>query len=405
VANRTSASQQHPGSRVSRRAVLRGAGVGLLAGALPGCATWSTRPPGAPVIPAWQPTLDRLIGITVCSRPFRAAGPRIELERVGQQDVVHSYGHGGSGWSLSWGSGEVATRLALSTGQRDIGVVGCGAIGLTTAIQLQRAGARVTIYARELPPDVLSSFATGVWSPSSRIGMEESLTPAFKARWQSMTRTSWRMYQNLLGLPDAPVEFVDNFGLSDTPPISRTAGSPHPARSDGRPLFAELDRELVPEIGVQSVEVSPATTPFATGHVRRGMQMMFNLPAHARMLMADFRAAGGRIVIDELRTARDFARLAHKTLVNATGIGARALLGDASVVPVRGQLAHLIPEPGIRYGLQYRKVGMVPRRDGFVLQVYGEDDYFGYDDPTRVPDMNEATLAVNTIAAAYRRRA
>jgi hypothetical protein len=40
-----------------------------------------------------------------------------------------------------------------------------------------------------------------------------------------------------------------------------------------------------------------------------------------------------------------------------------------------------------------------------VLQVYGEDDYFGFDDPTRVPDMREATLAVDTIAAAYRTQA
>jgi hypothetical protein len=73
------------------------------------------------------------------------------------------------------------------------------------------------------------------------------------------------------------------------------------------------------------------------------------------------------------------------------------------VVPVRGQLAHLIPEPGVHYGVQYRKVGMVPRRDGFVLQVYGDDDYYGFDDPTRVADMSEAALAVTTIASAFRR--
>jgi hypothetical protein len=253
----------------------------------------------------------------------------------------------------------------------------------------------------------MSSFATGVWSPSARIGMEESLTPDFKRQWQAMTRTSWRMYQNLLGLPDAPVEFVQQYGLSDSPPstASRATGVAHAPRADGRPSFAELDRELVPEIGVQSVQVDAASTPFAAPFVRRGMQMMFNLPAHARMLLADFRAAGGRIVIDELRSPQDFARLPHRTLINATGIGARTLLNDTSVVPVRGQLAHLIPEPGVHYGIQYRKVGMVPRRDGFVLQVYGEDDYFGFDDPSRVPDQKEATLAVNTISAAFRRPA
>ncbi|MCR6658623.1 MAG: hypothetical protein NVV72_04495 [Asticcacaulis sp.] len=38
---------------------------------------------------------------TVCLRPFRAAGPRIESETVGRKQVIHNYGHGGSGWSLS----------------------------------------------------------------------------------------------------------------------------------------------------------------------------------------------------------------------------------------------------------------------------------------------------------------
>jgi glycine/D-amino acid oxidase-like deaminating enzyme len=150
------------------------------------------------------------------------------------------------------------------------------------------------------------------------------------------------------------------------------------------------------------VEVDPATTPFAARYVRRSSTLMFNLPAYARMLLADFRAAGGRIVIDELHSPADFARLPYSTIVNATGIGARDLLGDKSVVPVRGQLAHLLPQADIHYGVQYRRVGMTPRRDGFVVQVWGDDDYYGYDIPERIPDMGEAQLAVNTIASAFR---
>jgi D-amino-acid oxidase len=386
---------------LARRRLLVGAGAALAAGALPGCVS----PPGTKVasangasLPRFLPSVDRITGITVCSRPFRAAGPRIELEKIGLQNIVHSYGHGGSGWSLSWGTGDAVAKLALGTGETQIGVVGCGAIGLTSAVQLQRAGAQVTIHARALPPDVLSSFATGVWSPSSRIGMTESLTPAFRQQWQTMTRRSWSMYQNLLGLPGTPVEFVDNYSLADV----QTVRAVHEPRADGKPEFAELDRELVPEIGVRSVDVDPASTPFATRYVRRSSSLMFNLPAYARMLMADFRAAGGRIVIDELHTPADFARLPFKTIVNATGIGARELLGDQSVVPVRGQLAHLVPQPDIHFGVQYRRVGMTPRRDGFVLQVWGEDDYYGYDIATREPDMAEAQLAIDTIASAFR---
>jgi glycine/D-amino acid oxidase-like deaminating enzyme len=385
---------------IARRHLLLGAGAALVAGALPGCATTRGRGASRSTLPGYLPTMDRIIGITVCSRPFRAAGPRLEIEKIGTQNVLHSYGHGGSGWSLSWGSAEMASSLALGTGEKDIGVVGCGAIGLTTAVQLQRAGAKVTIYARDLPPNVLSGMATGVWSPASRIGMTESLTPAFRQQWQSMARTSWRMYQNLLGLPGAPVEFVDMYGLRDSLPPPGPA-APH-ERTDGRPSFAELERELTPEIGVRSVEVDPDTTPFAPRHVRRGSQLMFNLPAYSRMLLSDFRAAGGKVVIDELHTPPDFARLPHKTLVNATGIGARTLLGDESVIPVRGQLAHMIPQPDVHYGVQYNRVGMTPRRDGFVLQVSGQDDYYGYGIAAREPDMAEAELAVRTIASAFK---
>jgi hypothetical protein len=53
------------------------------------------------------------------------------------------------------------------------------------------------------------------------------------------------------------------------------------------------------------------------------------------------------------------------------------------------------------YGLFYNQVGFVPRRDGLVFQVTGEDDYYGYDDDTEVTDRAEAERAVNTIASLF----
>ena len=52
-----------------------------------------------PIIPI-RADADRIFRITVCLRPFRAAGPRLDVERLGDKLVVHNYGHGGSGWSL-----------------------------------------------------------------------------------------------------------------------------------------------------------------------------------------------------------------------------------------------------------------------------------------------------------------
>lgn len=388
-----------------RRRLLLGAGAIVVANAIPQRARAAGRLMAAPDLHRVPITMDRITGITVCTRPFRATGPRLEAERIGQQDVIHHYGHGGSGWSLSWGSGALAAELALGTGQRDIAVIGCGAIGLTTALQLQRKGAsQVTVYTRELPPDVRSSFATGGWTPDSRICLAEHATAAFKQQWQQMARTSWGMFQGLLGLAGDPVEFVDSYSLSDRPPRPEGEQEPEPANG---PKFARLSRELIPEIGPKAVSIDPASTPFVAPYVRRGTRLTFNIGIYSRLLLEEFRAAGGRIVVDEFHSPADFARLPQKTLVNCTGYGARALLGDDSLVPVRGQLARLMPVPGAHYGLSYRRVSMTSRRDINVLQTQGVDgnSNYGFNDPGTEPDMAEAQRAVDTLAAAYRRGA
>jgi hypothetical protein len=69
-----------------------------------------------------------------------------------------------------------------------------------------------------------------------------------------------------------------------------------------------------------------------------------------------------------------------------------------SVTPVRGQLARMIPQPDVHYGIFYSNVSFVPRRDGMVFQAVGADDYYGFGDDTSVPDRVEAESAVRTIA-------
>ena len=87
----------------------------------------------------------------------------------------------------------------MAGGERDVAVIGCGALGLTSAILLQRAGARVTIYAKERPPDVRSARATGSWTPDSRVALTTDVAPDFPALWEKMARTSFHMYESYLG--------------------------------------------------------------------------------------------------------------------------------------------------------------------------------------------------------------
>ena len=369
--------------------------------ALDGCsfAVLSDRRPTSAAPLQLQPlraSVDRITNITVCTRAFRAQGPRLEVERFGPKTIVHNYGHGGSGWSLSWGSSSMAVEYAMATGERDVAVIGCGALGITSALLLQRAGARVTIYAKELPPDVRSSLASGLWTPDSRICLEQHAKPAFRQTWERMVRTSYRAYQNWLGLPGNPVEYIDNYFVSDASGGPRRRGPP-----DRRPEFARLQRDVVPDLRTRSQSFGPGSHPFGARNLERSSQMMFNISAYSRLLMSDYLTAGGQIEVREFHTPAEFAALRQKTLINATGYGARALFGDESLTPVRGQLARVIPQPEVNYGLFYNGVSFLPRRDGLVFQVVGEGDYYGYGDETTIPDRAEAELAVNTIAGLF----
>jgi len=340
-------------------------------------------------LPKVRAGIDRIVAVTVCTRPFRAKGARIETEKLGRKTVVHNYGHGGSGWSLSWGSSTLALRLTLQTKVREIAVIGCGALGLTSALLAQRAGLKVKIYAKERPPEVRSTFATGSWSPNSRYCTEEHATPELAAQWEEMTRISHRTFQQMLSLPGDPVEWRDGYLLTDWAP--GTGGGNH----NNEPVYPNLDarvRDLTP----RNLPIAPGTHPFPSAYVRRYTTMYYNITTLQRMLVQDFLLAGGIIETREFESPSDIAKLKEKTIINATGYGARALWGDESLVPVRGQLLRLIPQPEVTYGLVYNAtLTMVPRRDGIVLQTSKPDD-FGNTDAT--VDRVQAEDAVRMMA-------
>jgi hypothetical protein len=233
-----------------------------------------------------------------------------------------------------------------------------------------------------------------LFTPDSRICLDGNDTPDFRKLWGEMCRTSFQTYQNYLGMPGDPVEWIDIYHLSNP-------NGPRQSGGDSTVKFAELQRELVNDLGPDLVELGPDANPFPGRHVRRSSNMMFNITEYAHLLISDFLQAGGRIETREFHSPADFAALPEKTLINCTGYGARALFGDQSVIPVRGQLARLIPQPEVNYGLTYDYVSMIPRRDGMVVQAFGADEGIGYGDDSTTPDRAEAEHAVATIASVF----
>ncbi len=341
---------------------------------------------------------DRLFDITVCLRPFRAQGPRIEAERIGDTLVVHNYGHGGSGWSLSWGSATMAMQKALVNSPSQVAVVGCGAIGLTSAIMAQRSGAQVTIYARDLLPQTRSARATGSWTPDSRISLKEAAGPQFGELWEQMARISFKTYRQYLGLPGTPVEFTDRYALSDEP-FEKGREEAEKLDTLGFGNYSDRIRDLTPK----AQELPPGATAFPVKYVRRSQSMQFNIADYAHTLMTDFFTAGGKFVRKEFHAPNDLTQLKEKVVINCPGYAAREWWKDESITPVRGQIAWLIPQPEVNYGFNYKNISILSRRDGIVVQDLNGGDMRGYGNSTELADRTEADNAVATIAELYSR--
>jgi D-amino-acid oxidase len=351
-------------------------------------------PPLAPI----RAHKDRIFDITVCLRPFRAVGPRLDTEMLGDTLVVHNYGHGGSGWSLSWGSGTIAVKKAMAGSPKEIAVIGCGALGLTSAILAQRAGAAVTIYCKELVQQARSARATGSWTPDSRIALTGPAGPQFGVLWEEMARTSWKTYRDYLGLPGNPVQFADRYTLSDIP-FAEMFEKMEARDTLGFGGYLDRIADLTPHPQL----LPPGANPFSVPYVRRSTSLQFNIHDYAHQLLNDFRLAGGRIEMREFRSPAEFTQLKQKVVINCTGYGARSLWQDDSIVPVRGQIAWLLPQPEVNYGLYYRDISTVSRSDGIVVQSIAGGDLRGYKDDNETVSREEADQAVGVIEELYSR--
>ena len=344
-------------SALDRRRWLKLAGGVLASGWAAACAPsrgsgWLPAPPRVPVRPV-RVSRDRIIREVAGLRPYRAEGFVVRAERFGSKLLVHNYGHGGGGVTLSWGTADMAADLVTGSGrQGDVAVLGAGAVGLATARLLQRRGRTVTIHARELPPNTTSNMAGAQWSPST---VSDNLDGPFGDQFERAARLAYRHFQNLVG-PDYGVRWIDNYFLAE----ERQGGQGYTSRI----------RDLYPEWE----ELEGDEHPFPTRYARRVATMFIEPPRYLRALLRDFRLAGGRIVVGEIADRRQLAALPEPIIANCTGLGAKTLFGDDALTPIKGQLVVLRPQPGIDYlsigggrfstgGSQY----MFPRADGILL--------------------------------------
>jgi D-amino-acid oxidase len=85
-----------------------------------------------------------------------------------------------------------------------------------------------------------------------------------------------------------------------------------------------------------------------------------------RELTKDVQIAGGRIAVRRFNTREELAALPERLIFNCTGLGSHALFGDTELIPIRGQMAIMLPQPEVRYAFTGEGY-MFPRADGILL--------------------------------------
>ncbi len=309
-------------------------------------------------LPPVHVSRDRVIRTVVGLRPFRPSGFRVEREQIGDTAVVHNYGHGGGGISLSWGSSKLAVDLGAPGHVGPVAVMGSGVIGLTTARMLQDLGLDVTIYTRALPPDTTSNIAGGQWGPVNVYRDPSQLSQRFTDQFVFACKFAYERFQ-IMTDPRYGVRWMRNYLLSDHPRMPHLS----PLGPNGKPTVGGATDALMPEVRA----LKPGEHPFGDRYCLLFDGMLIEPPMFLNALMMDFRVAGGKIVVGEIKSPAEVQALPQKLAFNCTGLGARALFNDLELTPVRGQLTVLLPQPEVTYATQYDDTYMFSRHDGVVL--------------------------------------
>jgi D-amino-acid oxidase len=194
-------------------------------------------------------------------------------------------------------------------------VVGAGVVGLSCAVRLLEDGHRVDVVARDLPPETTSAVAAAVWGPY------RAFPPERVTAW---SRASYRAFEELsAGRP----------GPSGTPTgVRMMAGTEVHRQPTPDPWW----RDAVPAL----TRVAAVGPPYVDGWTL--VAPVVEMPVYLRWLVARIDELGGTLTRMALTALPDRAEV----VVNATGLGARRMADDPSLVPVRGQVV-LVGQVGL----------------------------------------------------------
>ena len=228
----------------------------------------------------------------------------------------------------------------------DVIVVGCGVIGLTSAISLREAGLDARIVAAELPEATTSSVAAAIWYPYKAYPEDRVL---------SWGRKTYEVFEELSNLPGSGVLMREGVEIWHEP-------APDPWWAGAVPHVRRLREDELPP-------------GYSSGHAF--VAPIVEMPIYLSYLMDRFAGSGGSV---ERRTLSSIGELSGeaRVIVNCVGLGARDLVGDVSMHPIRGQIVRVRNPDLKRFVLDENNpegvTYIVPRSHDCILGGTAEED-------------------------------
>jgi D-amino-acid oxidase len=199
----------------------------------------------------------------------------------------------------------------MTSARPDVLVIGAGVSGLTTAVRLAEAGIGVHIRTQQRPEHSTSAAAGAIWDP-------------LYANHPLMLRWSSTSYTAFCAMVDA-----------GRPEVRLVPGVEASRRVIRAPDWAfELP-------GFRECAATELPAGFASGW--RYIAPIIDMPPYLAYLEGRLLAAGGTL---EIGRVRSLAETTAPVVVNCTGIGARELVPDLELEPIRGQLV-AVRNPGV----------------------------------------------------------
>lgn len=215
-----------------------------------------------------------------------------------------------------------------------IAIIGAGVSGLTTGIELLRQGSQVTIYAEKITPNTTSDVAAAMWSPYKIEPQKQAM------QWALHSLEKFK--QLMIETPETGIAFRPHTDLHT---------HAH-ARSEWMKYLDELPTPTyIPEI-------------YQT-HSHTVNALVIDTTKYIPYLNKLFLTLGGTLKQQRIDNILEIAKH-HDITINCSGIGAKSLVGDDSVYPIRGYVLSVKKIPNLN--------GSMVREDNQLTHIFTRND-------------------------------